>query len=634
VKRSLTILLFMAVAACTSRSDIDEPIAGTTPEVIEALGGSLCPDSDFSCVTIEMPLDHFDDSDDRTIDVTFAIMPATGESKGAFVTATGGPGTAGIMSADSYTAALDPAIPEQFDIVFFDQRGVGMSGGLTCPNAALDLYRADADPTTEAGKQFMAEVAETFATACVEEMGDPDSLPYLGTAQVVEDLEVFRQTFGFDQFVLYGESYGTQVAQTYAASYGDHLDRLLLDGTVDLTLEGFAFYGGQATAFGQTLQAAFNSCEADDSCVADTIEDLGTAYDTLAALLSEGPITADLPIADGTTVERSFGLADLEVVASGQMYGEDDRMLFNRALAAYAGRGDPVPLLRLLYPNLGSDPMDESIIEDPSWSDAIYYAVECQDYNFPGDSSQDVVDSFFEAGVDYDNLRLGSIFYGDLPCAFWPDRNTDVERPDPLVGEGIPTLVLGATADPATPFSNGASVWARLDDGFLLTQGGGPHVIFGRGNPCPDEDTTAFILDGTTPTVSTCEGVVTDPYLPLIPASVDEFEDAEAMFDAVEWEITYLPEYYYWDEVEDSGGGCNLGGSVAFLVTDVGYGLEFADCALTDGLVLNGTGGYDFDTDTFTLEVTIGSPECAYKYERAGADVSVEDSCPSDAFEA
>jgi pimeloyl-ACP methyl ester carboxylesterase len=634
VKRSLTILLFMAVAACTSRSDIDEPIAGTTPEVIEALGGSLCPDSDFSCVTIEMPLDHFDDSDDRTIDVTFAIMPATGESKGAFVTATGGPGTAGIMSADSYTAALDPAIPEQFDIVFFDQRGVGMSGGLTCPNAALDLYRADADPTTEAGKQFMAEVAETFATACVEEMGDPDSLPYLGTAQVVEDLEVFRQTFGFDQFVLYGESYGTQVAQTYAASYGDHLDRLLLDGTVDLTLEGFAFYGGQATAFGQTLQAAFNSCEADDSCVADTIEDLGTAYDTLAALLSEGPITADLPIADGTTVERSFGLADLEVVASGQMYGEDDRMLFNRALAAYAGRGDPVPLLRLLYPNLGSDPVDESIIEDPSWSDAIYYAVECQDYNFPGDSSQDVVDSFFEAGVDYDNLRLGSIFYGDLPCAFWPDRNTDVERPDPLVGEGIPTLVLGATADPATPFSNGASVWARLDDGFLLTQGGGPHVIFGRGNPCPDEDTTAFILDGTTPTVSTCEGVVTDPYLPLIPASVDEFEDAEAMFDAVEWEITYLPEYYYWDEVEDSGGGCNLGGSVAFLVTDVGYGLEFADCALTVGLVLNGTGGYDFDTDTFTLEVTIGSPECAYKYERAGADVSVEDSCPSDAFEA
>ncbi len=634
MKQSLAILLFLAVAACTSQSAVKEPLAGSTPEVIEALGGSPCPDSDFTCVTIEMPLDHFDSSDDRTIDVTFAILPATGESKGAFVTATGGPGTAGIMSADSYTSALDAAIPEQFDIVFFDQRGVGMSGGLTCPQAALDLYLGDADPTTEEGQESMAATAESFASACVTEMGDPESLPFLGTAQVVEDLEVFRQTFGFDQFVLYGESYGTQLAQTYAAAHGEHLDRLLLDGTVDLTLDGFTFYGQQATAFGQTLQSTFNSCEADDSCLADMAEDPGTAYDTLAALLSEGPLIVDFPIADGTTAERAFSLTDLEVVASGQMYSEGDRMLFNRALAAQSDRGDLVPLLRLLYPNLGTDPLDESIIEDPSWSDAIYYSVECQDYAFPGDSAQEVVDSFFEAGADFNNLRLGSIFYGDLPCAYWPDRSTIVERPEPLAAEGTPTMVLGATADPATPFSNGVSVWTRLDDGFLMTQGGGPHVIFGRGNPCPDEDTTAFILDGTKPSVSTCEGVVADSYLPLMPASIDEFEDAETMFDAVDWEITYMPEYYYWDGVDDSGAGCNLGGSVSFVATDLGYHFELVDCALADGLVLNGAGDYVFDTDNLILEVTIGSPDCSYSYERTGADAGVDDRCPTDSFEA
>ncbi|MDP9495538.1 MAG: alpha/beta hydrolase [Actinomycetota bacterium] len=632
MKRSIAILLLLFVAACTGDSEVEPPVEGTTTEIIEALDGAPCPDSDFTCVTIEMPLDHFETSDDRTIDVTFAILPATGESKGAFVTATGGPGTAGIMSADSYTSSLDPAIPERFDIVFFDQRGVGMSGGLTCPLAAIDLYRTDADPTTEAGKDLMIESASTFATACVSEIGDPESLTFLSTAQVVEDLEVFRQTFGFEEFVLYGESYGTQLAQTYAAAHGDHLDRLVLDGTVDLTLDGFTFLGEQATAFGQTLQSTFNACEADEACVEDFGDDPGTAYDALAALLSEGPLTADFPVADGTTPERSFGLGDLEIVASGQMYGEDDRMLFTRALAAHSGRGDLVPLLRLLYANLGVDPVDESLIEDASWSDAIFYAVECQDYGFPGDSSEDVVDSFFEAGAEYDNLRLGSIFYGDLPCAFWPGRNTDVDRPDPLEAEGIPTLILGATADPATPFSNGVSVWTRLTDGFLITQGGGPHVIFGRGNPCPDEDTAAFILDGTTPSVSACDGVVADPYLPLIPASIDEFEDAESMFDAVEWELSYLPEYYYWDGIEDSGAGCNLGGSIAFVATELGYHFEFADCALTEGLVLNGSGSYDFGTDTFALDVTLGSPDCAYSYVRAGPDVTLEDSCPTDAF--
>jgi len=628
------VALLLAVAACTSQSEVQPPVEGSTADIIEALKGVPCPDSEFTCVTIEMPLDHFDDSDDRRIDVTFAILPATGDSKGAFVTATGGPGTAGIMSADSYTSALDAAVPEQFDIVFFDQRGVGMSGGLTCPEAALAFYRADADPTTEAGKDDMTEAASTFAAACVSEVGDTELLPFLGTAQVVEDLEVFRQTFGFEELVLYGESYGTQLAQTYAAAHGDHLDRLLLDGTVDLTLDGFTYYGEQATAFAQTLQATFNACEADDACVEDTGDDPGTAYDTLAALLSEGPLTTEFPLADGTTEERSFGLGDFEIVASGQMYGETDRMLFMRAMAGHSGRGDLVPLLRLLYPNLGTDPVDEAIIEDLSWSDAIYYAVECQDYNFAGESPEAVVDSFFEAGADFDNLRLGSIFYGDLPCAFWPERNTESDRPEPLEAEGIPTLILGATADPATPFSNGVSVWSRLDDGFLLTQGGGPHVIFGRGNPCPDEDTTAFILDGTPPSVSTCDGVVVDIYQPLFPASAEEFEDAETMFDAVEWEIYYLPEYYYWDGIDDSGAGCNLGGSMTFVPTDVGYGLEFADCAFSDGLVLDGTGSYDFDTDTFVLDVTVGSPECAYVYERAGAEVSVEDSCPTDAFEA
>ena len=516
--------------------------------------------------------------------------------------------------------------------MFFDQRGMGMSGGLTCPDAAIDFYRADANPSTAAGQDLIAASASTFVTDCVSEMGDPAILPFLSTAQVVEDLEVFRQMFGFDQFVLYGESYGTQVAQTYAAAHPENLDRLLLDGTVDLTLDHFAFYGEQATAFAQTLEATFDACVADTACTDDFGDDPGAAYDRLAAQLAEGPIEVDFPLPDGTAESRAFSFVDLEVIASAQMYAEDDRMLLLRALAAESGRGDLIPLLRLLYPNLGIDPLDESIIEDPSWSDAIYYAVECQDYGFPGESPEEVVEAFFAAGVAYDEMRLGSIFYGDLPCAYWPDRNTDTERPDPLEAEGIPTLVLGATADPATPYHQGAAVFGRLDTGFLMTQGGGPHVIFGRGNPCPDEDTTAFILDGTPPAVSVCEGDVADSYLPIMPASVGEFDNAEAMLDAIEWELSYMPEYYYWDGVEDTAAGCGLGGTVAFTSTDVGYGFQFEECGLTEGLVISGSGAYDADGDVFTLDITNGGPDCAYVYSRSGEETDLDDQCPTDSF--
>ena len=188
----------------------------STAEILEALGGEPCPESDFTCVTLDLPLDHFDQSDDRAIGVTFAVLPASGDSRGAFVTATGGPGTSGIAVADSYTSLYDPAIAEQFDIVFFDQRGIASSGGLNCPRAATEYFRAPGDIATAAGLNLLVEAAETFSTTCVEEMGDPEELGYVSTAQVVEDLEAFRQAFGFEEFVLFGESYGTQLGQTYA----------------------------------------------------------------------------------------------------------------------------------------------------------------------------------------------------------------------------------------------------------------------------------------------------------------------------------------------------------------------------------------------------------------------------------
>ena len=632
VKRGPLIALVVIAAACTGQAEVEPVVDGPASEVIAALDGVPCPESDFTCVTIEMPLDHFDNSNEEVIDVTFAVLPATGASEGAFFTATGGPGTAGILSADSYTAALDPEITERFDIVFFDQRGVGMSGGLTCPEAAIDLYRTDADASTAAGQDIIAGAASTFVTDCISEMGNPEVLPYLSTAQVVEDIEMFRQMFGFDQFVLYGESYGTQVAQTYAAAHPANLDRLVLDGTVDLTLDGFTFYQEQAKAFGQTLEATFDACVEDVACADDFGDDPGAAYDRLAALLSEGPIGVDFPLSDGTSSSRELTFADLEVVASAQMYAEDDRMIFLRALAAYSGRDDLIPMLRLLYPSLGLEPLDESIIEDPSWSDAIYYSVECQDYGFAGETPEEVVDAFFEAGAGLDEQRLGSIVYGDLPCAFWPDRNTDEDRPEPLVAEGIPTLVLSATADPATPYTQGMAVWSRLETGHLMTQGGGPHVIFGRGNACPDLDATAFILDGTPPPVAICEGDITDIYQTLMPATVGEFDNAEAMLDAIEWELSYMPEYYYWDGVEETAAGCALGGMVTFTPTDLGYGYLFEECGLTEGLVISGSGAYAVDDDVFTLNVTNGSPDCAYTYERAGDEVDLDDQCPSDTF--
>ena len=61
------------------------------------------PDEPFECVTLAVPKDHFAAAGGETWNVTFAIQRATGERKGTFVVITGGPGYSGIPRPDSYT---------------------------------------------------------------------------------------------------------------------------------------------------------------------------------------------------------------------------------------------------------------------------------------------------------------------------------------------------------------------------------------------------------------------------------------------------------------------------------------------------------------------------------------------------
>ncbi|HNB50611.1 MAG TPA: alpha/beta hydrolase, partial [Anaerolineales bacterium] len=559
--------------------------------------------------------------DGRTIEVVFGILPATGERKGMFVTATGGPGSAGLSSADPYTSYFDPSIPEHFDIVFFDQRGIGQSGGLQCTEAAAVYYSAPWDATTPEGEAALIETARTFANDCAAEMGAPDLLPYLGTEQAVEDLEFFRQTMGDEQFWLYGESYGTQYAQTYAAAHPDRLAGLILDGTVDLTLTGLEYYDKQARAFNDVLEMTLQACNEDEYCA----ESMGggdafTVYDTLAARLQDAPLPFEFPLPSGGFASRTFAFSDLETTAAGMVYSEGDRMLFLRALAAYSRNEDLVPLARLLYYNLYLDPDTLTPILDPTYSDGMYYGVECQDYAYEGATPEEKAEIYLRAGdaVDEALPRFASIFYGDLPCAFWPNAREDPTRPAPLTAEGIPTLVLGSTADPATPTQNGIDVHSRLADGYLVTEIGGPHVIFGWGVSCVDDLVTAFLVDDVLPARETeCEGIVADPFYPLAPLSAADFTDPLEALASFDNELYYLPEYYYWDYVTPTTVACPFGGTLSFSALEDGEAIVLVECAFSEGFAMTGGGTVIYEDGSFIMDVLVsGLAEGMLNYNR------------------
>ena len=449
-------------------------------------------------------------------------------------------------------------------------------------------------------------------------------------------LESFRQFIGDDKFWLYGESYGTQYAQTYAAAHSDHLAGLLLDGTVDLTLEGTAFYPQQAQAFNDTLVASLSSCNKDPICRNDMSGNAIKAYDHLVARLSDHSISFNFPLPERGSAKRKFTLSNLEFVAASQMYGEGDRMMFTRALAAYKSRRDLVPLARLFYIDMALDPQTLDVIPDPSWSDAIFFGVECQDYGYPGNSPNQKANQYLDAVnlFEFSIPRLASIIYGDLPCPYWRSATSDLTRPNYLQAQGVPTIVLGAVADPATPIKNGIHVYQHLSDGYLITQKGGPHVIYGRGNECPDALVTDFLVNDTVPSKrkTVCKGYVADEHVQLAPRHASAFNSPRKALSSMETEIYYVPEFYYWDGVTPTSTACGCKGLLGFDSNDAGtvYNFTLEHCAFTKNFTVTGTGSYDTDNDIFILDVvTSGKWKCDLKYVRTGNKTKVTGTCDS-----
>jgi len=588
---------------------------------LDELGGVPCDENpEFTCVTIQVPLDHFDTANPEKIDVVFAVSPAQGDRYGMFIQAfPGGPGGEGI-STGGLTWFSD-GILEHYDIVFFDQRGIGLSSPLSCPDAyAKDFlnYLTQVDTAgqegydTPAEQQAAIEEARTYVEGCVAEIGiEPAKLNFYGTNQVAEDLDSFREVIGDQKVWMYGVSYGTAVAETYAYAHPDRLAGLVLDGTINKTLSGEEGALSQEKAFDKVLVAVLKSCNEDPSCAADMGKEAVAAYDDLAAAVSRNPIKYQFPLPSGRTVGGTFTFNQLEFTTAYQMYSLSGRMLYLRALAA-AVHGDIIPMTRLMYNNTTIDPETFTYLGDPTFSDTMFLGVLCTDDSYFSGTQEERIAKTIEAGQASNGTvpRLDGSVYTGLDCAFWPSSPKEVVKRAPLVLQGVPTFVLNATLDPATPFEEGKFVYEHLADGYHLYVEGGRHSIYGWGFDCPDKYITDFLVDGTLPTGHEilCKDWGTDvtrAYEPLISGDISTFADPLEAFSAVDGSIQLQPEYFYSYFDKDTSVACPFGGSFTFGPSDTGEAHTYENCAYIKGFVLSGSGSYDYSSGVFTIDAQI-----------------------------
>ena len=183
------------------------------------------------CAELTVPLDWQTPDDGRTTTIALRVIPSA-RSGGGFTFNPGGPGGSGIDGGEGVYSALPRQVRDRFDFVMWDPRGIGLSGPKVTGCGAMP------DPTLPlTGPVDWEKAWSEWAVARGEALADcfaknPNSAPYLGTWQVVRDMEAMRIALGYPRWNFWGMSYGTRIAYTYAKTFPDSLRTVIVDGSL------------------------------------------------------------------------------------------------------------------------------------------------------------------------------------------------------------------------------------------------------------------------------------------------------------------------------------------------------------------------------------------------------------------
>jgi pimeloyl-ACP methyl ester carboxylesterase len=355
----------------------------------------------------------------------------------AVVPIVGGPGLAATRFGGYYRNLMGKALRGR-DLVLMDQRGTGRSGALRCPSLERVTNVGDA----------------ADAAACAEALGPRRA--FYRTQDTVEDLEAVRKAVGARRLLLFGFSYGTEVALRYAAAYPGHVEGIVLDGPVAPAGVDALHTAGYRAVSRMLRALCRNRCA---GITRDPVADLWA----VASRMHDGPLTAPVVGSDGRS--REVGL--LPGALFGLIQGSDMTPLLRAALPAAlraAANGDPAPLVRLA----GDSAEHRTARVDPyAWSPAAYAAAACTESQLPFDLSTSDTDArMAQARAAIDALPsawfapFGAAGTASSPlvklCLGWPYDERG--RPQPVQRIVVPTLILAGEADLATPPSNAEEV--------------------------------------------------------------------------------------------------------------------------------------------------------------------------------
>jgi len=447
------------------------------------------PCDDLECATVQVPVD-WTNPDGPTFGVAINRQTALNPDKrlGSLLINPGGPGGEGLSFAEYFAVSAGKDLLDAYDVIGFDPRGVGKSGGVKCGDgAAIDAYyipdvvikmQADIDAARQTFKEFTQNCREL--TGPVWENVD--------TVSAVRDMDVIRSVLGDKQLNFMGFSYGTELGATYAELYPANVGRMSLDGAVDFLLEDTQFSIDQAQGFELALGNFVQWCHQQQECLLDG--------DTAAAKQQIHEMTV-------TALERGYPSGQSMDVNGTLMFYGIAVTLYDQASWSYLMQG----LNEVIQDNTASIIFQLAnfyLDRDPatgvysSNSTEAFTAISCMDT--PLETPYTIKEyNEFAAAVEAAAPTLGSAYAAGIGCDGWQwEANEYVTDLDATSATG-PILVVGTLNDPATPIKWARSLTERLGNASLLEWDGEGHTAYGRSNQCVIDAVDGYMVDGVMP---------------------------------------------------------------------------------------------------------------------------------------
>jgi pimeloyl-ACP methyl ester carboxylesterase len=402
----------------------------------------------FRCGRITVPAVRGDPSlGDQSIFV--AVRPRDQAKKpavGTIFAVEGGPGYASTNfdSAKSFRDVFRPLLNRR-DLVLIDQRGTGHSQAVNCPQLQRGM------------------VPEVIATAsCANQLG----ARYQGftSAESAADIEAVRNALGVGPITLYGDSYGTLLAQAYSIRYPSSLRSMVLSSAYPADDPFWR------TIYTWAMRAVKLSCARSSSCRARAASLCGSKG-VRCALNAEERFKRAL-----SRIQRTGGPLNgtLAYLLEAGTWAPNSYLALNRAVTEYLA-GDAERLERIAREGRPGDG------DFHYFSTGMGTAVECNDYPVAWDRSSDFAQrtaQLDQAVAAFPRRRLFAPLtvsqwmtlpsIGFTGCLSWPGPTALMQPPVPPGSRqpaNLPVLVLSGEFDDITTVSEARKVARQYPSG-------------------------------------------------------------------------------------------------------------------------------------------------------------------------